>query len=60
MSISNKKKPGRTLLGSVCLTITLVLTSFLLSYPLPTTYPVLDIESTEHSWHLRQPERLSS
>ena len=60
MSISNKQKSGRTLRSSTCLTITLVLTSFLLSYPLPPTYPVLDIESTEHSWYLRQPERLSS
>ena len=60
MSISNKQKPGRTLTRSACLTMTLVLAGFLLSYPLPLTYPLLDIESTKHIWHLQQPQRLRS
>jgi len=48
ISISNKQKPGRALTRFACLTITLVLAGFLLSYPLPLSYPLLDIESTKH------------
>jgi hypothetical protein len=60
MSISNKQKPGGTLLRSAFLTITLVLAGFMLSYPLPLAYPLLNIESTKYIWPLRQPERLGS
>ena len=60
MSISNKQKPGRTLLRSAFLTITLVLAGFMLNYPLPLAYPLLNIESIKHIWPLQQPERLSS
>lgn len=60
MPISNKRKPDRTLLRSAYLIITLALAGFMLSYPLPLTYPFLDIESTKHLWPLRQPQRLSS